>query len=82
MVMGLEPTEFETLVVKLLLKMGYGYGIEDAGKVIIRYVLAVIELAMAFRALSLSFLARPDYSNKFIFGHEKAPVFLIVERTA
>ena len=33
MVMGLEPTEFETLVVKLLLKMGYGYGIEDAGKV-------------------------------------------------
>ena len=33
MVLGLEPTEFETLVVKLLLKMGYGYGIEDAGKV-------------------------------------------------
>ena len=33
MVMGLEPTEFETLVVKLLLKMGYGHGIEDAGKV-------------------------------------------------
>ena len=33
MVMGLEPTEFETLVVKLLLKMGYGYGIEEAGKV-------------------------------------------------
>ena len=33
MVMGLEPTDFETLVVKLLLKMGYGYGIEDAGKV-------------------------------------------------
>lgn len=33
MVMGLEPTEFETLVVKLLLKMGYGYGIEDAGMV-------------------------------------------------
>lgn len=33
MVMGLEPTEFETLVVKLLLKMGYGYGIENAGKV-------------------------------------------------
>lgn len=33
MVMGLEPTEFETLVVKLLLKMGYGYGIEDARKV-------------------------------------------------
>ena len=33
MVMSLEPTEFETLVVKLLLKMGYGYGIEDAGKV-------------------------------------------------
>ena len=28
-----EPTEFETLVVKLLLKMGYGYGIEDAGMV-------------------------------------------------
>lgn len=33
MIMGLEPTEFETLVVKLLLKMGYGNGIEDAGKV-------------------------------------------------
>ena len=33
MVMGLEPTEFETLVVKLLLKMGYGYGIDDAGRV-------------------------------------------------
>ncbi len=33
MVMGLESTEFETLVVKLLLKMGYGYGIEGAGMV-------------------------------------------------
>ncbi len=33
MVMNLEPTEFETLVVKLLLKMGYGSGIEDAGRV-------------------------------------------------
>lgn len=33
MIMALEPTGFETLVVKLLLKMGYGNGIEDAGKV-------------------------------------------------
>lgn len=33
MVMGLEPTEFEALVVKLLLKMGYGNGIDDAGRV-------------------------------------------------
>lgn len=33
MVMNLEPTEFESLVVSLLLKMGYGYGIEDAGRV-------------------------------------------------
>ena len=33
LVMNLEPTEFESLVVKLLLKMGYGNGIEDAGKV-------------------------------------------------
>ncbi len=33
LVMGLEPTDFERLVVDLLLKMGYGSGIEDAGKV-------------------------------------------------
>ena len=32
-VMKLSPTEFERLVVKLLLKMGYGSGIEEAGKV-------------------------------------------------
>ena len=32
-VMKLTPTEFEQLVVKLLLKMGYGSGIEGAGKV-------------------------------------------------
>lgn len=30
-VMKLSPTEFETLVVKLLLQMGYGSGIDDAG---------------------------------------------------
>ena len=32
-VMKLSPTEFERLVVKLLLKMGYGSGIEEAGMV-------------------------------------------------
>ena len=32
-VMKLTPGEFERLVVKLLLKMGYGSGIEEAGKV-------------------------------------------------
>ncbi len=32
-VMKLTPTEFERLVVKLLLKMGYGSGIDDAGMV-------------------------------------------------
>lgn len=32
-VMKLTPVEFERLVVKLLLKMGYGSGIEDAGMV-------------------------------------------------
>ena len=32
-VMKLTPTEFERLVVKLLLKMGYGSGIDEAGKV-------------------------------------------------
>ena len=32
-VMKLTPTEFERLVVKLLLKMGYGSGIEEAGMV-------------------------------------------------
>lgn len=32
-VMKLTPSEFERLVVKLLLKMGYGSGIEEAGKV-------------------------------------------------
>lgn len=32
-VMDLTPSEFESLVVKLLLKMGYGDGIDDAGKV-------------------------------------------------
>lgn len=32
-VMKLTPAEFERLVVKLLLKMGYGNGIEEAGKV-------------------------------------------------
>ncbi|MGN0311960.1 MAG: restriction endonuclease [Lachnospiraceae bacterium] len=32
-VMNLTPTEFEKLVVKLLLHMGYGSGIDDAGKV-------------------------------------------------
>ena len=32
-VMQLSPTEFEKLVVKLLLKMGYGDGIENAGHV-------------------------------------------------
>ena len=32
-VMKLTPTEFERLVVKLLLKMGYGSGIEEAGRV-------------------------------------------------
>ncbi len=32
-VMKLTPVEFERLVVKLLLKMGYGSGIEEAGKV-------------------------------------------------
>lgn len=32
-VMKLEPGEFEKLVVKLLLKMGYGSGIDEAGKV-------------------------------------------------
>lgn len=32
-VMDLTPSEFESLVVKLLLKMGYGNGIDDAGKV-------------------------------------------------
>jgi len=30
-VMKLKPTEFEKLVVKLLLKMGYGSGIDEAG---------------------------------------------------
>lgn len=32
-VMKLSPTEFESLVVKLLLRMGYGSGIDDAGMV-------------------------------------------------
>lgn len=32
-IMKLTPTEFERLVVKLLLKMGYGSGIDDAGMV-------------------------------------------------
>lgn len=32
-IMKLTPTDFEKLVVKLLLKMGYGNGIDDAGKV-------------------------------------------------
>lgn len=32
-VMQLSPTDFETLVVQLLLKMGYGDGIDNAGKV-------------------------------------------------
>ncbi len=32
-VMKLTPVEFERLVVKLLLKMGYGSGIEEAGMV-------------------------------------------------
>ena len=32
-IMNLNPTEFEKLVVKLLLNMGYGSGIEEAGKV-------------------------------------------------
>ena len=31
--MKLSPTEFEKLVVKLLLQMGYGSGIDDAGMV-------------------------------------------------
>lgn len=30
-IMKLEPTDFERLVVKLLLAMGYGSGIDDAG---------------------------------------------------
>lgn len=32
-VMKLSPTEFERLVVKLLLRMGYGYGLDEAGKI-------------------------------------------------
>jgi restriction system protein len=32
-IMKLTPTDFEKLVVKLLLKMGYGEGIENAGNV-------------------------------------------------
>lgn len=32
-VMKLSPTEFERLVVKLLLRMGYGYGLDEAGRI-------------------------------------------------